>query len=265
MLGGFFRASAADVTFPTLKTKHGSFTNVVVMSKTGSDIYIRHERGFGNVKLDDIQDDAALVALGLKAPPVKVEVLKPTTGETTTAVTNAPTAAESSATRYQHQAREKWEWLKQHRPALELTNGLLALGVFVAIHLFFSFCLKLICVKAGYQPGLLIWLPGLQIIPALRAASMSLLWLLPAMILVLALLGLPLLARYGSPALAGLEFLVILVATVLTVVLGWVSQIIWCFKITAARGKSILVAIALLLPVVSLFAFLYLAFSNGDE
>ncbi|MEK7785274.1 MAG: hypothetical protein AAB658_07610, partial [Chloroflexota bacterium] len=41
-------------------------------------------------------------------------------------------------------------------------------------------------------------------------------------------------------------------------------QIVWCFKIVQARGKSVLAAIGLLLPVTNLLSLLYLAFSGGN-
>ena len=46
-------------------------------------------------------------------------------------------------------------------------------------------------------------------------------------------------------------------------VLNLVPQILWSLKIAKARGKSVWVGVLLLLPVTNLFAFLYLAFSNG--
>ena len=46
-------------------------------------------------------------------------------------------------------------------------------------------------------------------------------------------------------------------------VLNIVAQVLWCFNIAKACGKSVWVGVPLLLPVTSLFAFLYLAFSNG--
>lgn len=256
----------AELTLPTLRTRQVTYTNVVVTGKTESDIYIRHERGIGNVKLDDIEDDEALVALGLKAPPVKVEVVTNTVDGVVTLTTNEPPpAAETATARYQQQIREKWEQLQRYRPTLELTSGLLALGVLLVFHLFFSFCLKLICVKAGYQPGFAVWLPVLQVIPALRAAGMSLLWLLPTALWLVGMFSLPLLSKFNSPALAGVVLSVVLVWLVVTLVLNWLAQIIWCFKITSARGKSILVAVMLLLPVLNVFAFLYLAFSSRAE
>ena len=47
--------------------------------------------------------------------------------------------------------------------------------------------------------------------------------------------------------------------------LNVVAQILWCFKITEARGKSVWVAVLLIVPGPSLFAFLYLAFSDAAE
>ena len=45
--------------------------------------------------------------------------------------------------------------------------------------------------------------------------------------------------------------------------LNLVPLILWPLKIAKARGKSVWVGVLLLLPVINLFAFLYLAFSNG--
>ncbi len=44
---------------PTLKTMQGNYNNVLVTGKTATDIFIQHERGITNVKLADLQDDAA--------------------------------------------------------------------------------------------------------------------------------------------------------------------------------------------------------------
>jgi uncharacterized membrane protein YhaH (DUF805 family) len=87
----------------------------------------------------------------------------------------------------------------------------------------------LICQKTGNPPGVLVWLPVLQLFPLLRAAGMSGWWFL----------------AYFVP------------------VLNMVAGILWCFTIAKARGKSAWVGLFLLLPVTNLFAFLYLAFSNG--
>jgi hypothetical protein len=105
-------------------------------------------------------------------------------------------------------------------------NFLLAVaGGVLLFYVFNCYCHRLICEKAGKKPGVLIWLPVLQIIPMFEAAGMSLLWVL-------------------LPPLA---------------------PIVWCFKIAKARGKSAGVGFALLLPVIGFFTFLYLAFSDGPE
>ena len=77
----------------------------------------------------------------------------------------------------------------------------------------------------------MVWLPVLQIFPCLKAARMSGWWFLALFIPVLNL----------------------------------VASIMWCVKIAQARGKSVLVGILLLLPVLNIFAFLYLAFSSDEK
>jgi hypothetical protein len=103
---------------------------------------------------------------------------------------------------------------------------LIAFAVVILLSfLFNSWCHKLICEKTGKEPGVLIWLPILQIRPIFKAANMSLLWIF----------------------------------------LPPIAPIVWCFKIAKARGKSPLVGFLLILPMTSFFAFLYLAFSDGVE
>src|SRR5262249_4519875 len=80
-----------------------------------------------------------------------------------------------------------------------------AFGVFVLVYLFISYCSKLICDKTGNPPGILIWLPGLQFFPLLRAAGMSPLWFLAWLVPVLNI----------------------------------IAPIVWSVKIAKARGKSV--------------------------
>lgn len=100
----------------------------------------------------------------------------------------------------------------------------IAAGVLLLFHLFYSYCCHLITIKSKRAPTILAWLPVLQSIPLLRAAEMSAWWFL--------LLWFPLV------------------------------PIVWAFKIVKARGMNVFVAIALLLPVTNVFAFLYLAFAK---
>ena len=109
-------------------------------------------------------------------------------------------------------------------PALLYAMG----GVLLLLHLFQCYCLMLICRKAGHPPGLLVWIPVLQIFPMLRAAGMSGWWVL----------------AFCVP------------------VLNVVAWVLWCLNIAKARGKSVWVGVLLFLPITNLFAFLYLAFSD---
>jgi hypothetical protein len=121
--------------------------------------------------------------------------------------------------------------IRELREAITPRVICIAAGVFLVTHLFWSFCCMLICKKTGGEPGILVWLPVFQTIPLLRAAGMSGGWFLALFIPVLNL----------------------------------VPVLMWPFKIANARGKGVLVAIWLLLPIINIFAFLYLAFSNGAQ
>jgi hypothetical protein len=46
--------------------------------------------------------------------------------------------------------------------------------------------------------------------------------------------------------------------------LSLVAHVVWCFRISHARGKGVALALALIFPLTTLFAFLYLAFSGGE-
>jgi hypothetical protein len=47
--------------------------------------------------------------------------------------------------------------------------------------------------------------------------------------------------------------------------LNLVAQIMWCIKITEARGKALIVALLLMFPLTSPLAALYLAFSGSAQ
>ena len=109
-----------------------------------------------------------------------------------------------------------------------LIGGLVGFVLMVGIYIFVCYCLKLICEKAGHQPGVLIWIPIVQIVPLLTVAK------LPIWFIIL--------------------FLIPLVNIVVTIVM-WV-------KICPARGKPGWMVILLLIPLVNLAFLPYLAFSE---
>jgi hypothetical protein len=116
----------------------------------------------------------------------------------------------------------------------EIPSGLWAVGLGMVIalvaasllsYLFLSYCSLLICFKTKTPAGALVWLPVVQMIPLLRAAGMSGWWLLIAP----------------------------------------VAYIPWSFKIARACNGGAGMALLLLFPLTSVFAFVYLAFSSVSK
>jgi hypothetical protein len=101
----------------------------------------------------------------------------------------------------------------------------------VATHAFLSFCFKVICEKVGKAPGNLVWIPLVQFIPLLRAASMPV-W-----------------------------FFALLFVPLVNVVILFV---LWG-RICIALKRSPWLIATLLVPVVNVLFFPYLAFSKEAE
>ncbi len=221
-----------DIQLDMLKTRTDTYTNVTVYGRSSTDIFIRHARGIANIKLENLEPETiAWINSGGASAPADASA---------TDQTNDSSAAESAAaggsSKFNAQMREqilaKVAALKS-LSAVQISPVVVGvvLGLLFALYLFVCYCLKLICQKTGNEPGVLIWLPILQMFPLLRAAGMSGWWFLGLFIPVVNL----------------------------------VTQILWCFKIVQARGKSIWVAIGLLLPLTNLISLLYLAFSDGKD
>ena len=219
----------ADLKLPVLKSGTVTYSNVTVFTQTEHDLYISHAQGMGNVKISTL-DDASLRALGLKG--------EEKSGTSATIMANArglsQTMGELKTSLGTANLENLSEWfarLKESASA-KITPQMMWAGLAVAalLYLFACFCLKLICHNAGAPTGVLIWLPLLQMLPLFRAAKMS-----------------------------GGCFLLFLIPPVTLIMLIW-----WAFRIAKACGKSSLVAILLILPVTTVFAFLYLAFSKGQ-
>lgn len=110
--------------------------------------------------------------------------------------------------------------------AIGLVAVLFLIGLALAVYLFFCFCNQRICEKCGVTPGILIWIPVLNVIPLFWAAGMS-----------------------------GWMILLMLIPLVNIVV----SIVMWV-KICQARGKGVLaILLVLLLPIIGVP---YLAFSE---
>lgn len=209
------RLAGAEVTltFPILETAHGAFTNVTVTTTNATEIHIRHDGGVESIALTNL-NPSALRQLGFEKEAQQVEE----------ALGMAEPAVRFDA-----------ESLRGFDPSIFFGGAALSAGLLAAVaafalvlYVFSCYCYKRICLNAGHDPGILIWIPILQVIPLLQAAQMSLWWLIALL--------LPL--------------------------LNFIAAIVWCFKIVSACGKSVVWAILLLLPGLNLIAFLYLAFSG---
>jgi hypothetical protein len=219
---------AAEERFDVLQIGTQTYSNVTVTTKAKQYVFLLHSAGMTSIKVSQLPSDA-LEKLGYTTPASKVA--------TNTAVVwakremaklNTPQVRaleKQLGQKWRSQAPAKLSTLRSVGPMLIAAVA----GAGLLMYLFQCYCCMLICRKAGKPPGILVWLPGLQLFPLLRAADMSGWWFL----------------AFFVP------------------VLNFVPLILWPFKIAKARGKSVWVGVLLLLPITSLFAFLYLAFSNG--
>ncbi len=105
---------------------------------------------------------------------------------------------------------------------------LFVLSVCLVVWVFVCFCLKRICEKAGHEPGVLIWIPILNLVPQLNAAK------LPVWMIVLLIIPI-----IQIPAL---------------VYLFW--------KLCEARGKPGPLGLLMLIPPANLGLICWLAFAD---
>lgn len=105
----------------------------------------------------------------------------------------------------------------------------IALLVAIPVYLFFCYCYKRICEKAGVDPGVMIWIPIVQMIPVFRAAGMNP-WLILTMFIPL--------------------------VNLIVIVLLFVN-------LCKALGKSPWLAVMLFIPFLNILLLPYLAFSES--
>jgi hypothetical protein len=220
---------ATEETFEVLQIGTRTYTNVTVTTKAKNYVFILHAGGMASVKVGELPPDLQekLGYAGATAPKVATNAAA-VWAKREIAKINVPQFKKLGK-----QLEQKW----RGKPGASFsamgsvgpTLIFVVVGVSLLVYLFHCYCLMLICRKTGKPPGVLVWLPVLQLFPMLRAAGMSGWWFL----------------AYLVPGL------------------NLVAQILWSVKIAKARGKSVWIGVLLLLPVTSPFAFLYLAFSNG--
>jgi len=223
-----FAAVSDEPVFPVLDTGSQIYSNVTVVSKSATHVFIKHSRGFAGLKLTELNHQS-LVTLGLvkeeppPAPPFKMPSVK---------ISNPLPQFDLQPTVHEEDGRiaiglRGQSFSFDAKVLREMSREILYCAGL--LYLLFCYCSMLICRKAGIKASVSCFIPIIQFIPLLRAAGMS-----------------------------GWTFLLLFLP-----VINAIISIIWCFKIARVRGKSWLTSIFLLLPVTNILAFFYLALS-GD-
>ena len=214
-------AIGSDQAITSLQIGKAKYKNVIVTDRNATNIYIRHDGGVGNVKIGDLPPDVQQ-SLGYSTPKVDVSsaasrILRRLGNSAGFKIARSPGGAIVNVGDFEIQLT-----------SAEITG--IAVDAATAYVIFCS-CSLLLCRKTGREPGLLIWIPILQILPLLRAAGMSWRWSLTFFVPVLNLVA-------------------------------WMG---WCVNIAISRRKSLWWALLLILPVTNVFAFVYLALSGVDS
>lgn len=234
LLGPQMVAAAVEESFDLLQIGSQTYRNVTVTTKSKDYFFIMHSAGMNTIKVAQLTPEQR-EQLGYPPLPKPKESATNATAwaKQTIAKLETPKVKAMEA-QVVDKVVDTWRSqipLEKLPPLPPITRTLLleAAGIVAAVWLFNCYCLMLICQKAGQKPGVLVWLPVLQMFPLLRAAGMSFWWFL----------------AYFVP------------------LLNVVAHFLWCLKIASARNKTALVGVLLFLPVLNLLAFLYLAFSGG--
>jgi hypothetical protein len=227
VFAGGFPARAADEKFETLTVGHQTYTKVLVLNKTRSDVFISHAKGMTSLKVKDL-DIATQLKLGYQVeqpkPSKMVQMEKVFKTPDLNNLEDDPRMKELNA----ETAARISHLVKQLDPLAIFA----ILGALTIFYLLFCFLCRSLCLKTAAPPTALVplvWFPLVKQIPLLKAAGMSPWWIL---------------ANFVPPLML-------------------VACIIWCFKIVQARGKHVIFAVMLLLPITNILSFLYLALSRG--
>jgi len=221
--------AVSEETFDVLQIGTATYRNVTVTTKEKNYVFILHSAGMTNLKVADLTPELR-TKLGYEDPAAAAPPTKTPTAwaKQTLSKLDVPKVKNIEA-----QVAGLWtpDGIRAKLPLQEITPKVLwtLVGLAIAAWLFHSYCCLLICQKAGSEPGPLIWIPLLQLLPLLKAASMSFWWLIVFLV-------------------PGINL---------------IAQVVWFFKIAQARGKGLGMALLLVFPLTCPFAMLYLAFSGG--
>jgi hypothetical protein len=223
-------ARSVDEKFPLLQIGTKFCTNATVTSVERDFICVMHSQGMGSIRVEELSAELR-ARLGCDREPKREEVA-------------AAAVAEAKS-------REGW-WRGNIYD--ERHGGLKAplLIAFLCLCLLAVVCqgvfARAICVKVGMQPTWSIYWPKFQWFQLYEAAGMSRYWALLRFIPVSMFSAKPdywmFLLAFGA-----LELFL---------------HLVWSVNITRARGKNLLIAILVFLPLVHLIGWAYLAYSKGE-
>jgi hypothetical protein len=250
----FSLVATADVV-PVLHTKAADYQNVTLVSHTPTHLFIQHSRGVATIKIDEL-DDQALTSLGLsRSKDGAVTALAKSAGEEPhdreALIAEQRRAVLSSfVDMFKRLFQDAWRVIS---PRDATIFGLFIAGILAVLlffYLFYSYCVRLICLKAGYRPGIIAWLPIVRDYALFRAAGMSI-------VAFLVLMSPGIILPLVQNQFAGWEMVVFG-----NFVLVLVVHCLWCIRLCDARGKGAFAKILLIFPLTYPFAFLYLAFAD---
>jgi hypothetical protein len=227
-LGAFV---AHGETLGVLQVGERTYQNVTVTTKAKDYIFIVHSSGMTSIKVKELPDEIREQLGYASASRSKLQANEATASTRQTIVTGGGALIEGIQTKsaqawYRTGLESKIQLLRTYPELVVLVATLLLMA-----HIFCAYCCLLICRKSGNFPGILVWLPLVQVVPMLRAASMSTWW-------------------FGVLFMPGLNLLL---------------YVVWCVRIVEARQKTAPLVILLLFPLTSWFAFLFLAFSKDSR
>ena len=219
----------AGVHLDSLTFDGNTYSNVTVVGTTATHIEFKHANGFASVKAKFLPEDIQ-IKLGYTPPPPPRKPLDFTKDVQKNLVQNWEKnfLGDPRMQEVMTFARSETERLVAGSDPRTVQA---ILGGVICIYVLFCSAVWLICRKTTTRAGIWAWVPGFQFVSLFKAAGMP-----PWNILLL-----------------------------LVPVVNIVITIMWCFKIARTRQKSSMVGFLLLLPVINIFAFFYLAFSSAPK
>lgn len=214
--------AANEQTLAVLKVGDRIFHDVRVRTKAKDYVFIAHSSGLTSIKVAELPAD------------VREQLGYASETKSGAALIQSKVANQGGAAVGRVEAELSQAWQRTGLGSvvkLLRTYRAVAAVIAVLLHVFCTYCCLLICQKTGKNPGKLVWLPVLQAVPMLRAASMSMWW-------------------FAALFIPGLNL--------------WAWGL-WCVKIVRARQKTMPLAILLMFPLTSWFGFLFLAFSEDSR